>query len=37
MVACSGVEQHVIVIDFKDYSMRNAPPMHVTKARPLYP
>lgn len=26
-----GVEQHVIIIDFKDYSLRNSPPMHVTK------
>ena len=29
----SGIEQHVMLIDFKDYSLRNSPPMHVTKAR----
>eukprot|EP00047_Mylnosiga_fluctuans_P019208 m.80145 g.80145 ORF g.80145 m.80145 type:complete len:296 (+) comp8026_c0_seq1:33-920(+) len=26
-----GVEQHVILIDFKGYSLLNAPPMHVTR------
>eukprot|EP00048_Salpingoeca_helianthica_P017157 m.235857 g.235857 ORF g.235857 m.235857 type:complete len:297 (-) comp20310_c0_seq1:27-917(-) len=31
MDLCAGVEQHVLVIDFKEYSMFNAPPMAVTK------
>lgn len=26
-----GVEQHTVIIDFKGYSIFNAPPMHVTK------
>ena len=26
-----GVEQHVVIIDFKGYSVFNAPPMNVTK------